>query len=237
MKKIVSLLILVCLILTFAACSNDDADNSTQTTTTTTKAVRPTSPNKDNDVDKDDDDEKKDAVISVGPNYGEWTVEEKNYTCSSRPDPQENFALYVLSESADKEVTLTADITVPITGQAGFMFGITDCNNDGVINENADQYYLVCLRGTRNISVTRCDMRWVNWIQSSDVIAEVGQTLNVSATYTKDADGVKIVVSADGVELFTYTDSNPLTGTAYGLATKDTQPLQNVTAPEPAAEK
>ncbi len=166
--------------------------------------------------------------LPVGPNYGEWSVSGKDYTCSSRPDSQENFGLYVLGDATDNKVTLSADITVPITGQAGFMFGITDCNGDKQITQAADQYYLVCLRGTLNISVTRCDKRWVNWKETSEVLAEKGQTVAMSVTYTKTADAVTIVVTADGEEVLTYTDNEPLSGIAYGLATKDTQPLKNV---------
>lgn len=176
-------------------------------------------------------------TFKVAANRGDWEITNGNdYTCYSRPGAP-NFGLYVLGNALDGEVTLSADLT--IGNEYGFMFGITDSNNDGAIAETGDQYYLVDLRPSGLVGLERNDKKWDGdkgdggWDDTSEVdVANPGETVTLTATYTRTADSVTIVVSVDGKEVINYTDNDPFTGVAYGLASKTGEPLKNVSAPD-----
>lgn len=153
-------------------------------------------------------------------------------TCGTRPAAPD-FGLYILGNTLDGEVTLSADLTVG--NEYGFMFGITDCNGDQSIAETGDQYYLVYMHEIGMVAIERNDRKrdensgdggWADSTESS--VAEPGESVTFSATYTKNADKVTIAVFANGKEILHYEDSNPFVGVAYGLASKSGEPMKNV---------
>ncbi len=175
-------------------------------------------------------------TFRVGGNRGDWSNDGTNYRCYSRPGAP-NFGLYVLGNALDGEVTLSADLTHG--QQYGFMFGINDANGDNSIAESGDQYYLVNLITNANdgdvgqIGIERNDKAWGNWAAKTEgVVVAEGQTATVTATYTKTADAVTIVVFVNGEQVLEYTDNDPLPGVGYGLASKSDGYMRNVVAPD-----
>ncbi|MGM9681200.1 MAG: SGNH/GDSL hydrolase family protein [Eubacteriales bacterium] len=172
---------------------------------------------------------------------GDWTVDGSNYTCTSRVD-WPNFGSYLLGEqNTASAITLTADIPVGSAaneatgngGDSGFLFAVSDLNGNGIIEEGSDQYYLVELTAYSNgisVGIERNDKSWSGFAaQTPKMLYSVGDIVNLSVTYF---DG-SFTVTVDGTEALTWTDANPLTGTAYGLCSKITgEVFRNVSVSE-----
>ncbi|MGM9637622.1 MAG: NPXTG-anchored protein [Eubacteriales bacterium] len=149
------------------------------------------------------------AVSADGYTRGEWTKDGNNYT-SPNTDVGNSFVVQQLGES-DK-VTLTA--TVEIGKEQGFMFAMKDENDDGLIDEAGDQYYLIDVQASGVIGIERNDCNWAGgWAATSPAISG---TVTLTVTYDNGA----ISVSDGDNVLVSYNDPDPFTGTAYGLCAK-----------------
>ena len=150
------------------------------------------------------------AVFAAEPSYtrGDWTVDGSTYK-SPNMDYGNSFTTYQLG-SSDK-VTITA--TVTIGQEHGFMVGMKDMNGDNVIDEGADQYYLIDIMGSGAIGIERNDKAWGDW---SFVSSELSGTVTLTIVYDNGAICVK---NGDQV-VASYKDANPMGGTGYALIAK-----------------
>jgi hypothetical protein len=150
------------------------------------------------------------AAFAAEPSYtrGEWVVDGSTYK-SPNMDYGNSFTTYQLG-SSDK-VTITA--TVTIGQEHGFMVGMKDMNGDNLIDENADQYYLIDIMGSGAIGIERNDKNWGDW---SFVSSELSGTVTLTIVYDNGAICVK---NGDQV-VASYKDANPMGGTGYALISK-----------------
>ncbi len=168
---------------------------------------------------------------TAGANGGDWTADGSKYVANTRvawPD----FAGYTLGQSSNKTVVLSATVKVGNSnneemqngGDIGFIFGASDHNGNNAINEFGDWYYLVALTGTNDgptVSIERNHGNWGGWsVRRWDLGLYEGDVVDLVAAYEPAAG--KITVWANGYKVAEYTDNNPLPGTGYGLASKQT---------------
>lgn len=162
---------------------------------------------------------------------GEWTVNESNYVNNTRvnwPD----FAYYCLGNSSDKLVVLSATVTVGHSdneewkngADVGFIFGAADNNVNGALNERGDGYYLVALTGANDgptVSIERNRGEWGDWQNRRwDLGFYAGDKVDFVAAY--DPVAGKITTWVNGYKASEQTYTNLLTGTGFGLASKQT---------------
>lgn len=170
--------------------------------------------------------------VSKATDNANWTVEGNTYTLNiATPEAgygNARFASYALGNSTEK-VTITGKYTFNAFnkwgndngGDNGFLFAIADKNDDGQITENGDFYYLVDVRvdGTGSVAIEKNQGGWSGWAaESAQLNLEVGTEYVVSASY--DPAAGTIVVTIDGEEVLNWTDSNPMLGTGYAIASK-----------------
>lgn len=148
------------------------------------------------------------AVSADGFTRGEWTKDGNNYT-SPNTDVGNSFVVQQLGES-DK-ATITA--TVEIGKEHGFMLAMKDLNGDGVIDEAGDEYYLIDVQTSGVIGIERNNGGWAGWAATSEAISG---THTLTVTYD---NGAISVAEGENV-LVSFNDTDPLTGTAYGLCAK-----------------
>lgn len=148
------------------------------------------------------------AETSPSFTRGEWTVDGSTYK-SPNADFGNSFTTYQLGD-ADK-VTITATVTIGM--EHGFMVGVKDMNGDNLIDEGADQYYLIDILGSGAIGIERNDEAWGDW---SFMSSELSGTVTLTIVYDNGAicvkNGDKVVAS--------YKDADPMGGTGYGLCAK-----------------
>ncbi len=168
--------------------------------------------------------------VENAENNAMWTVEGNKYTLNIAT-PEEGygnakFASYALGNST-KKVTVTGKFTFgefckwgpDHGGDNGFLFAIADKNGDGKITEGGDFYYLVDVRTDGSVAIEKNQGGWGGWAKESGALGlEVGKEYTVSASY--DPATGTIVVTIDGTEVINWTDSNPLIGTGYAIASK-----------------
>ena len=150
------------------------------------------------------------AAFAAEPNYtrGEWTVDGTTYK-SPNVDYGNNFTTYHLGSSG--KVTITATIT--IGKEHGFMVGMKDMNGDNLIEEGADQYYLIDVQSNGRIGIERNDKRWGDW-------SFLTTTLSGTVTLTIVYDNGAICIKNGDKVIGGYRDSKPMDGTGYGLIAK-----------------
>lgn len=176
-----------------------------------------------------------DAYATIGTPEGamggEWTVDGKNYVNNARvgwPD----FAYYCLGNSTDKLVVLSATVTVGHSdneewkngSDVGFIFGASDNNANGTLNERGDGYYLVALTGANDgptVSIERNRGEWGGWQNRRwDLGFYAGDKVDFVAAY--DPVAGKITTWVNGYKASEQTYTNMLPGTGFGLASKQT---------------
>ncbi|MBO5778577.1 MAG: hypothetical protein J6R82_03315 [Clostridia bacterium] len=168
--------------------------------------------------------------VENAENNAMWTVEGNKYTLNIATPAEgygnARFASYALGNS-DKKVTLTTKFAFPEFskwgndngGDNGFLFAIADKNGDGMISESGDFYYLVDVRTDGSVAIEKNQGGWGGWsAESAKLNLAVGTEYVVSASY--DPATGTIVVTVDGEEVLNWTDSNPMLGTGYALASK-----------------
>lgn len=173
-------------------------------------------------VSADDAAPEVEPLTPIGSNRGDWSVTGNNYKTTSDA-PGNNQMLYVLGNAVDGEVTVSATLE---TGKrmSGFMFGIVndyfgDTTDPQQISK-FDKYYLTMYAETDGtIKIFRVDNNQESTVKTEKVTTS-GDTVKLSATYTKNADGVTIELTVDDNTVITYTDDNPFDGVGYGLATR-----------------
>ena len=105
-------------------------------------------------------------TVSADAIMGTWTKDsDTKYSVANHQNGNDYFDYYELG-NADN-VTLSAKITIGDGKQVGFMFGVTDVNNDGKIKEGSDQYYLLDYSGL-NINLERNDKNWGGWAKQAN---------------------------------------------------------------------
>ena len=173
---------------------------------------------------------------------GNWVKNGNDYTCQDRID-WPDFGVYMLGNTAQK-IRLYMDLTVSSKteepdsrgGDSGFLVGVTDVNNNGIIEENEDYYYLIDVSSSNDgafIGIEKNEKQWSNWeviynytgFSEGDVIGlyliydPLESSFAVYVTET-DEDGNRFTSNEPWVE---WVDSiNPLTGTGYGICSKIT---------------
>ena len=168
--------------------------------------------------------------VANAENNAMWTVEGNQYTLNIATPAEgygnARFASYALGNS-DKKVTITAKFAFPEFskwgndngGDNGFLFAIADKNGDGKISESGDFYYLVDVRTDGSIGIEKNRGSWGGWAaESAKLNLEIGTEYEVSVSY--DPATGTIVVTVDGEEVLNWTDSNPMLGTGYAIASK-----------------
>lgn len=166
-----------------------------------------------------------------GAQGGEWTVDGNTYVNTARvgwPD----FAYYCLGNSTDELVVLSATVTVGHSdneewkngSDVGFMFGASDYNGNNALNEAGDAYYLVALTGANEgptVSIERNFLKWGDWQNRRwDLGFYEGDKVDFVAAY--DPVAGKITTWVNGYKASEITYNNPLPGTGFGLASKQT---------------
>ena len=170
------------------------------------------------------------AKTETAPDGSTWTIDGNNYTSKTRlswPD----YSYYPLGETSDQIVTLSADVNVSKKGyesmgeggNIGFLFGVSDTDNDGKIEETGDYYYLVQVGSRDNeplIGIERNNKVWGGWAQQVNYTYSAGEKVNFCVTF--DPATTTFLVYANGKLVISYTDSDPLPGKGYGLASRVT---------------
>ncbi len=159
----------------------------------------------------------------------EWTFNDKTYT--SPEHTHGNFFEYQGIDNGNKATLQYYYKSSQPSAQAGVMFGMEDCNHDGYITEDCDQYYYVTVRenGTA-ISVERNNKAWGGWTKTvTGLSIQEGDLL----TFSYDKVINTITVSVNGTEVFSYLDTHGcyLTGTGCGLCAKGVTDFR-IPAPE-----
>ena len=170
--------------------------------------------------------------------YDHWVVDGGSFQNTGRVR-WPNFTTYMLGET-EEEVTLSATFkrmrtkTEPENngGDYGFFFGVKDNNGDGIIQEGGDLYLMVDYQANGIIGVERNNGGWGGWAAeyNASALAAEGEEIKMTATYNKATGNLKVYVN-DGTEpVIDWTDSEPLAGTGYALASKVTNAqFKNVT--------
>lgn len=164
-------------------------------------------------------------TVPVGPDTHEktvWENEGSSYTLKGR-DMGTSFNTWILGNTTNA-VSISADFNLNQNGEQGFMFGVNNRTNTDFIDENAALYYLVDAQVNDNdihIGIEKNTSAWKGWAAEATVAKDTlsGDTFTLKAAYE---DG-KIVVTINGQEVLTYTDTGVLLpGTGYGLCSKTT---------------
>ena len=143
-----------------------------------------------------------------------------------------DFAYYCLGNSTDELVVLSATLTVGNRdseemkngGDVGFVFGASDYNGNNALNENGDAYYLVALTehlDGANSSIERNFLKWGDWQNRRwNLGFQEGDVIDFVAAY--DPVAGKITTWVNGYKASEITYNNPLKGTGFGFASKQT---------------
>ena len=170
--------------------------------------------------------------------YDHWVVDGNNFQCTGRVR-WPNFTTYMLGDT-EEEVTLSATFkrcrtkTEPENngGDYGFFFGVKDNNGDGIIQEGGDLYLMVDYQANGIIGVERNNGGWGGWAAeyNASALAAEGEEIKMTATYNKATGNLKVYVNDGAEPVIDWTDSEPLAGTGYALASKVTNAqFKNVT--------
>ena len=162
-------------------------------------------------------------TVSADAIMGTWTKDsDTKYSVANHQNGNDYFDYYELG-NADN-VTLSAKITIGDGKQVGFMFGVTDVNNDGKIKEGSDQYYLLDYSGL-NINLERNDKNWGGWAKQANPGKASNSSVVLKVAYNRGA--VKVYV--DDILQYEYIDQRPFSGTSFGLCAKTDSVFENVT--------
>ena len=189
---------------------------------------------------------KNEGTLAEGPNGGTWTVDGNKYISEDRV-AWPSFDVYGLGVDGGKKFKISAKITVGSkadepTGQGGdlgFMVGVGDINENGLIDENGDIYYLIDITDTGGIGIERNNKTWGGWDQNISLGYQPGEVIEFVVIY--DPATATIEAYADGDLVIEYVDDNPLHGDGIALASKVTGGVyedvkiefDNIVPPEP----
>ena len=154
----------------------------------------------------------------IGGSNSEWTFENGVYTAPSHTHGS-SFE-YQIIDVGNKTTLDYYYKSSHSASQAGVMFGIADCNHDGTITENGDQYYYVTVAENGTIiRVERNDKAWGGWKKSVTGLSIAEGDL---LTFTFDKIINTITVSVNGEKKFEYTDNwgNYFIGNGYAFCSK-----------------
>lgn len=151
---------------------------------------------------------------------GDWTVANGVYKSTTGKESDSNFSYYQLGKSTT--VTLSAKVTIGKENH-GFMFGAKDLNGDGKIKESDDQYYIVVFGGDGEyVKINRTNRAFGSWNKELEIKNAYNYNVGDEVTLTVSYDNGSFTVFINDEQIGEWTDTNPFTGTGYGLATKST---------------
>jgi len=170
-------------------------------------------------------------VTATQPDGSSWTVDGNNYTCNSRIS-WPNFSSYKLGNlgagetvmiSSDIKASTSGDEATNAGGDSGYLFAVTDVNGNGVIEETEDTYYTVEISGFTdnrvNVVIERNNKSW-SPVRTVRYLCPTYVSINFTVTFDSATSTINVYVN--GELITSYTDTDPLTGTGYYLASKIT---------------
>ena len=188
-------------------------------------------------------------VLRENADYGgEWEVDGNNYVCHKRMD-WPDFGFYSLGNT-DQRIKMYAELTVASKtdepdgkgGDSGFMICVSDVNQNGLIEENEDNYYLIALSSSEDgcfLGVERNEGGWGGWGEEYGYTGfEVGDVVGLTVIYDPAEAYFEVYVTefdengegvTDDFPWLEWGDDKPLEGLGYGICSKITDgPIRNV---------
>lgn len=244
-KILISLLLAGCMIFAVAACTAEKEPEEPETTTTTAAAddSKPstgddtTAPDDDTPSDGDDtpsddddtpsdDDDTPDGLPEISDS-GTWDVDGSTYTLSATRGRDHTSFNNIPLGVTDQPFTVSADIVVngnptdSFANDAGFLVAVEDLNEDGMIREGQDYYYLIEIDGSGNVLIDRNTKGWNNANNGFGRVstgAKAGDTVTLTVSYNPENSTFTVTA---GEMTKTWTDPEPFTsGTLVTLASK-----------------
>ena len=180
------------------------------------------------------------GVQQAGDFSGQWTVNGNVYTNTTRATGSANpnsFATYVLG--TETIVDFTTKVNLSDGKEYAIMLGMADVNDDKILDETRDAYYLIDLKLGDNgrIGIEKNTASWGGWAKETDDGA-MPKDRDVEVRVTMESNNIKVYV--DGALTLDWTDTEyPLQGTGYGFGIKPndgavfTLVSDNSTTPQP----